>query len=123
MEASYMKKTILIYLAAKLPEKSMEDLRRLFITVDQNGDGKITIEEFQGALQNFGHSFTKQEMKHLIEKLDTNNNGYIDYTEFLAGCMKSKIYLSEENLRRAFSYFDKDGSGFITKDELKEILG
>lgn len=45
-----MKKTILIYLAAKLPEKSMEDLRRLFITVDQNGDGKITIEEFQGAL-------------------------------------------------------------------------
>lgn len=46
MEASNMKKTILIYLAAKLPEKSLEDLRRLFIKVDSNGDGKITIDEF-----------------------------------------------------------------------------
>jgi len=114
-----MKKTILIYLAAKLPEKSLEDLRKLFIKVDQNGDGKITIDEFQKSLSSFGHSFTQIEMKHLIDKLDTNNNGYIDYTEFLAGCMKSKIYLSEENLRRAFQYFDKDQSGFITKDELR----
>lgn len=46
MEASNMKKTILIYLAAKLPEKSLEDLRKLFIKVDSNGDGKITIDEF-----------------------------------------------------------------------------
>lgn len=54
--------------------------------------------------------------------LDTNNNGYIDYTEFLAGCMKSKIYLKEDHLKIAFSYFDKDKSGFITRDEIRKIM-
>ena len=50
--------------------------------------------------------------------LDTNNNGYIEYTEFLAGCMKSKIYLKEDYLKMTFAYFDKDKSGYITREEL-----
>lgn len=107
MEASNMKKTILMYLAAKLPEKSIEDLRELFIKVDINGDGRITTDEFQKSLTIFGATFNEMEMKQLIDKLDTNNNGFIDYTEFLAGCMKSKIYLNEVNLKHAFQYFDK----------------
>jgi len=41
-------------LAAKLPEKDLDELRRLFIMMDTNGDGKISIEEFQQALMNFG---------------------------------------------------------------------
>jgi calcium-dependent protein kinase len=61
-------------------------------------------------------------MQDLIYMLDTNNNGYIDYTEFLAGCMKSKIYLKEDHLKIAFSYFDKDKSGFITRDEIRKIM-
>ncbi len=54
--------------------------------------------------------------------LDTNNNGYIDYTEFLAGCMKSKIYLKEDYLKMTFAYFDRDKSGFITREELRKVL-
>ena len=57
-------------------------------------------------------------MQDLIYMLDTNNNGYIDYTEFLAGCMKSKIYLKEDYLKMTFAYFDKDKSGYITREEL-----
>jgi calcium-dependent protein kinase len=54
-----------------------------------------------------------------MDKLDTNGNGVIDYTEFIASCMKSKIYLKEENLKNAFSYFDKDNSGTISREELR----
>ena len=61
-------------------------------------------------------------MQDLIYMLDTNNNGYIDYTEFLAGCMKSKIYLKEDYLKMTFAYFDKDKSGFITREELRKVL-
>ena len=61
-------------------------------------------------------------MQDLIYMLDTNNNGYIDYTEVLAGCMKSKIYLREDHLKIAFSYFDKDKSGYITRDEIRKIM-
>jgi calcium-dependent protein kinase len=54
--------------------------------------------------------------------MDTNNNGSIDYTEFIAGCMQSYVYLKENNLKHAFEYFDKDGNGTITLEELKETL-
>lgn len=46
-EAATFKKATLIYFAAKLPEKDLDELRRLFIIIDTNGDGKISMEEFQ----------------------------------------------------------------------------
>ena len=107
IEAANFKKATLIYLAAKMPEKNLEELRKLFIQIDSNGDGRITMEEFVEALVSYGIKYTAEETKVLMRKLDTNLNGFIDYTEFLAGCMKSKIYLKEDYLKAAFQYFDK----------------
>ena len=50
MDAVNFKKATLTYLAAKLPEKNIEDLREMFIKIDENGDGRITGEEFKSAL-------------------------------------------------------------------------
>ncbi|CDW87482.1 protein kinase domain containing protein [Stylonychia lemnae] len=122
MQAVNLKKTTLIYLASKLPEKNIDELRKLFIQIDLDGDGIITSEEFKHALTIYGFQIDKDEIEQLVNQIDTNNNGFIDYTEFIAGCMKSKIYLREENIRGAFQYFDQDQSGSITKDELKSIL-
>jgi calcium-dependent protein kinase len=93
IEAAAFKKATLIYLAARLPEKDFSELRKLFIEIDVNGDGKIVIEEFIRSLIRFGIDSTFEEALNLVNTLDINNNGFIDYTEFLAGCMKSKIYL------------------------------
>jgi hypothetical protein len=46
MEAVNFKKATLIILAAKLPEGCIEELRKLFILIDSNGDGRITSDEF-----------------------------------------------------------------------------
>lgn len=107
IESANFKKATLIYLAAKLPERDLDELRKLFIQTDINGDGKITLDEFAVALNKYGLKLSTEETKDLMNKLDTNDNGYIDYTEFLAGCMKSKIYLKEDYLKSAFAYFDK----------------
>ena len=107
MEAVNFKKAALIYLASKLPEKNVEELRKLFIQIDQNGDGKITYDEFHEALTKYGLPITEEEIALLVNQMDTNGNGYIDYTEFIAACMKSKIYLKEEYIKAAFTYFDK----------------
>ena len=43
--------------------------------------------------------------------------------EFLAATIEDNIELKEEKLYMAFKMFDIDGSGKISADELKQILG
>lgn len=51
---------------------------------------------------------------------DIDNSGTIDYGEFLAATLHINKMEREENLVRAFAFFDKDGSGYITIDELQQ---
>lgn len=51
---------------------------------------------------------------------DIDNSGTIDYGEFLAATLHMNKLEREENLVSAFSFFDKDGSGYITVDELSQ---
>ena len=46
----------------------------------------------------------------------------IDYGEFLAATVNLSQLEKEENMFKAFQFFDKDSSGYITKDELEEAL-
>ena len=43
--------------------------------------------------------------------------------EFIAATIEDNIDLKEEKLLMAFKMFDVDGSGKISADELKQILG
>ena len=57
---------------------------------------------------------------YLFVKADIDNSGTIDYGEFIAATLHMNKLEREENLVSAFSFFDKDGSGFITIDELSQ---
>jgi len=62
MEAVSFKKTTLIYLAQKLPEKYIEELRKAFIQIDTDGDGSINRAEFKAALDKAGHQYSEIEI-------------------------------------------------------------
>lgn len=49
-----------------------------------------------------------------------DKSGTIDYIEFIAATLHFNKVQREDNLVAAFSYFDKDGSGYITQDELQK---
>lgn len=51
---------------------------------------------------------------------DIDNSGTIDYGEFIAATVHLNKLEREEHLIAAFRYFDKDGSGHITVDELQQ---
>lgn len=51
---------------------------------------------------------------------DVDKNGTIDYDEFIAATVHMNKLEREEHLLAAFAYFDKDGSGYITVDELEQ---
>lgn len=93
--ASNFKKTALTFMAQRLPETTVEDLRSLFINIDANGDGRISTEEFVKSMQKCGVLASPEELTKMISYFDMNNNGMVDYTEFLAATLKSKVYLEE----------------------------
>jgi calcium-dependent protein kinase len=51
---------------------------------------------------------------------DVDNSGTIDYGEFVAATLHMNKIEREDHLFAAFNYFDKDGSGYITPDELQK---
>eukprot|EP00850_Spirogloea_muscicola_P024156 SM000458S16458 [mRNA] locus=s458:15350:19092:- [translate_table: standard] len=54
---------------------------------------------------------------------DVDGSGTIDYEEFLAATMQVSRAHVEEALLATFQHFDRDGSGFITGEELQHALG
>lgn len=56
----------------------------------------------------------------LLLQADVDNSGTIDYGEFITATMHLNKLEREEHLLAAFQYFDKDGSGYITVDELQQ---
>ena len=123
MNSVNFKKTTLTFLASRIPEEQIENLRKAFIKIDTNGDGVLSKEELVKGVSAVPEcNINPEDWDLVIQLMDTNNNGSIDYTEFIAGCMQSYIYLKENNLKEAFEYFDKDGNGTITVEELKESL-
>ena len=58
-----------------------------------------------------------------MEQADTDRSGFIDYTEFLAASIDRSKLLRRENIEAAFKAFDRDGSGTITSDEIRTVLG
>jgi calcium-dependent protein kinase len=62
MDAVNLKKATLTYLASKLPERYLEDLRRTFIFIDSNGDGRIESSEFKKSLMRVGADFSDEEI-------------------------------------------------------------
>ena len=55
--------------------------------------------------------------------VDVDNSGQIHYTEFLAATMEAHGHIEEDRLAEAFDRLDCDDSGYITRENLKEILG
>jgi calcium-dependent protein kinase len=53
---------------------------------------------------------------------DVDKNGTLDYGEFVTVSVHVKKISSEEHIQEAFSYFDKNKSGYIEIEELREAL-
>ena len=114
-----LKKISLLFIASRLDENEIINLKKYFEAFDKCKDGQITFEELeQGLTQLKSNKLTENDLKELFNLIDVDKNGKIDYTEFLAATIQKYNYLRNERLFETFCMFDKDNSGQITKDEI-----
>lgn len=104
-----------------LSVKETKELREVFIALDTNGDGKLSVEELKLGYKHA--SVDLVDIDKIIERCDGNGDGFIDYTEFLTATINWKKELTHERVEAVFKMFDKDNSGTIGVQEIKELFG
>lgn len=125
-------------------EVELRDLRTAFDLLDRNRDGRVTANELQFMLKNLGINVRDEIIHDLIREASHSGNGLINEAEFLQWVGRIQALRDEqqqqqqqqeenaskpeenddvtEDLIAAFRVFDRDGNGFITRDELQTAM-
>ena len=121
---------------------SAEDLARIrsqFSSLDQNGDGILTVAEMRKSLSAAGQDYTVKDVQRMVKKADKNGDGQVEWEEFChlmadyiqteAAREESKIVEGKEATdeeydvaMQAFKMFDINGDGMIDIEELKGAM-
>ena len=115
-----LQKAVLTFIASRLKDDEIKLLKDIFVALDRNQDGSLTVEEIKLGVAQLKD--VKLDVEDIFSSIDTDGSGVINYTEFLAATIDQKVYLKEERLYEAFKAFDKDGSGKISSEEIKSIM-
>eukprot|EP00761_Pharyngomonas_kirbyi_P003511 gb/GECH01003515.1/.p1 GENE.gb/GECH01003515.1/~~gb/GECH01003515.1/.p1 ORF type:complete len:152 (+),score=58.33 gb/GECH01003515.1/:1-456(+) len=106
-----------------LTDEQVKEFRQAFDLFDKNGDGRISSSELRKVMESIGLNPKTEELNDMIKEVDIDGNGMIEFQEFLVlMSRKLKSSDSEEEIREAFRMFDKNKDGFISEEELKQVM-
>ena len=121
---SKFKEMVIAYIGLNFPDKvEAQKARKIFLEI--SGGNKhflITKETFVSRFEKAFKNLTKEEIENLFNSLDQNETGNIEYEELIRALSDRDKLLSNKNLGEAFKFFDKDNNGFITWNEIAEII-
>mmetsp|Transcript_13750 Transcript_13750/g.26161 ORF Transcript_13750/g.26161 Transcript_13750/m.26161 type:complete len:622 (-) Transcript_13750:75-1940(-) len=120
--ASHFRRACLSMMAWSLTVEDQQELRLQFQALDQNKTGTLTLQELASALETTFH-IDSAEAEALFHGLDMDGGAEIQYSEFLAAALQDRVRMHEAVLHATFARFDVDGSGSITADNLRALLG
>lgn len=102
------------------------ELRTLFDTYDVDKSGEIDKMELGDLLATMGQPKSDQELARLFNLMDADGSGDVDFKEFATVILHNrncKHSLDSADLaRRMWKFFDKDGDGSISPDEMLDTF-
>jgi Ca2+-binding EF-hand superfamily protein len=80
------------------------------------------MKEFKAImLHNF--QIAEKDVVNIFQAIDANHDDEIHYSEFLAAMLSTRIKVNDKLVDSTFRNFDKDLSGYITADNLRDAFG
>ena len=116
---SKFEELVLAYIVHNMPRpKEAKSAIKIFKLANKNEDGKLLRNELKETLLNFVSEEFLSNYDEIFSLLDGDNNGYIDYEEFLRATLDRSFFVNENVLNIAFKFFDKENTGYISKDKI-----
>merc|ERR1719446_1987739 len=102
----------------KVKPSQIRKIYQRFQDIDVDKSGAIEYEEFLMALDIDDNKTSRQ----MFRVFDMDESNTIELKEFIVVLSRYTTAAKSEKLKFAFMMFDEDGSGFIEKDELINML-
>lgn len=109
-------------MAWSLSTEEQAQVRDAFMLIDRDCQGTITLAELRKALVGRGQ-ITDDLIEPIFRKLDTEQHQEVRYSEFLAAMVSTRIAVHDDLVAATFDRFDLDNRGFITVENLRDVLG
>ncbi|CAL1147509.1 unnamed protein product [Cladocopium goreaui] len=94
---SRLKKVALQVIARQISDDTIEKLRQIFLSLDDDNSGTLSVEEIDEALERLEvEEPIRVEMRRLMHEIDVDGSGTVNYTEFIAANISKKQYLQEQ---------------------------
>ena len=102
----------------------VEEIGKLFRLFDKTGNGWISAVEIKQVLADYGEEMTGEAIDALIKPVGVVGKGRVIFEEFVrVFCSEPKVDAEKiAKLKEIFDSIDKDGNGYISADEFKQVL-
>jgi calcium-dependent protein kinase len=121
-QQSAFRRCVLCMIAWSLSNEERAQVEEAFLTLDASHHGTITFGDLKKVMVDKFH-LPNGELKKAFHALDTHHDKEIHYSDFLAAMLSTQIGINDEHVYEAFRKFDTHDAGYITVEDLREVLG
>merc|ERR1712066_1218587 len=126
-QATSVARCCLFIVAGRHGIPDLEALGANFLSVDRDGDGKISREDLQEALESVQGSWwstptAEIDVDKVLQAADLDHTGCIGFTEFVAACICARFGSAEELAHQAFYAMDSDRDGWVHVRDIRRLF-